>query len=102
MDNISAESLSALVVVVARDGRIDFVNWTDEATGAPLALLEPGTTYESVLTFPSWVSGVDQVEVLWVESSRFRGVRPQSSESLFSFAASFRPRDPAATPDLTD
>lgn len=94
--NTGRFSLNLLPVVSAPgNGRLGLVNWVDAETGAPINSLAPGNEYNTRLIFPDWVSGLDHVDIHWVDGTRFRGVMPPQSEIAMSFTVSFRPADPA-------
>ena len=83
---------NAVVLITAEDGRMDLVNWVDKHSDLPLTVMHPENEYDTSLKFPLWVNGVDLVTVTWVDSTRFRGDKPQDLDSVFSFVISFRHR----------
>ncbi len=90
--NTGRFSLNLVPLVVAPDNsRLSLVSWVEAETGVPVNSLRPGREYETLLKFPAWVTGQDQVEVIWVDSTRFRGVTPAPSDIAMSFTVSFRP-----------
>ena len=99
LTNSGRFAISLLAVVLAPGtGRLGLVSWLDAETGTPVSSLVPGREYNTRLVFPDWVTSHDQVEIFWVDSTRFRGVMPPQQDIALSFTVSFRPADQATGP----
>ena len=75
--NTSNVTLHAIPIVRDFSGRLDFATWIDTSDGKPLTFLRPWEEYDTILTFPTWAYNTEYVEIMWVDSTKFRGRDPQ-------------------------
>jgi len=80
--NTSSAIQHAIPIVRDATGRLDFAAWMDLNEGKPLTFLLPGAQYDTVLGLPAWAFDTEFVEIIWVDSTKFRGRDPESCSLL--------------------
>lgn len=81
---LNTSNITQHTIPVVRDGsgKLDFAAWIDLKDSKPLTLLRPKEEYNTLLGLPSWAYEAEFVEIIWVDSTRFRGRDPQSYSLL--------------------
>lgn len=71
-------------IPIVRDyaGKLDFATWIDISDGKPLTFLRPWEEYVTILSLPAWAYNTEYVEIMWVDSTKFRGRDPQTFSLL--------------------
>lgn len=72
------------IIPVVRElsGKLDFATWININDGKPLTFLRAGEEYTTILSLPTWAYTTENVEIIWVDSTKFRGRDPQAFSLL--------------------
>lgn len=72
------------IIPVVRElsGKLDFATWINISDGKSLTFLRPGEEYITILSLPTWAYSTENVEIIWVDSTKFRGRDPQAFSLL--------------------
>lgn len=77
----------AIPIVRDFSGKLDFATWVDISDGKPLTFLRPWEEYVTMLSLPSWAYNTENVEIIWVDSTKFRGRDPQAFSLLTMYVS---------------